>query len=281
MIANPSIISKRFAPFGRSRLLSQPEILERIVVNPESCPEILLLVGPSRSGTSAFCQLFSQLVSAYYQPVKSILRNGGPNFSLDEGGKIFIKETIGPWRTEECEFDPLALLLAAGVPREKIRLAVILRDPVDTFSSWKDSFENTSLDKFFLAYLNCFFLHSRSLRDGIVSTKFVFEELLWNRVGSVQKLFEFFELPFHRDLMEWPSGTFNYENIRLTQEASVESFREVFLDKTAQRKGLYFEGRDTANLTILERRKIERTLEPYYEDFSKHVRGDLPVSIVG
>lgn len=102
-------------------------------------PHIIGWSGPARSGTSALLFLLAghpQVDRAYYQPQKNLMRKGTPEFTLyAEDEVICTKEVFGSLYPEE-NYDPIKMLLDAGVPAEKITWIIIMRDPVQTFRSW-------------------------------------------------------------------------------------------------------------------------------------------------
>src|SRR5258708_43395 len=103
------------------------DIITKISV-PKHCPYIILQISPSRSGSTSQVRVFAQAgIPAWYQPLKAILRGfldgQDIHFSFpDTEDPIFIKEAIGPYTKIESEFNPLDILLQAGVPKKKIYL---------------------------------------------------------------------------------------------------------------------------------------------------------------
>lgn len=122
------------------------EKLERVVLDhihvPKNPPEIVLIVGPCRAGTTALANTLSHLnLLAYMQPIKSMRRAVEDNqpvvdFVIEAGEKpIISKETLGA-KTEAEFFDPVKELVRAGYPPKKIHLIGIVREPRATLASW-------------------------------------------------------------------------------------------------------------------------------------------------
>jgi hypothetical protein len=102
-------------------------------------PNIIGWSGLARSGTSALLFLLAghpQIDRAYFQPQKTLMRKGTPELLFhEEDNLVCMKEVFGSLYPEE-NYDPIKLLLDAGVPAEKITWIIMLRDPVQTFRSW-------------------------------------------------------------------------------------------------------------------------------------------------
>ncbi len=145
----------KFGKIGEQKSFPSSYILKNIVVpKKEEIPNIVLIVAPCRSGTSTLLKAFSASADmAYYQPLKSLMRAGRPQLVIPKKAKtIVIKETLGPWRMEESVMDPLALLLKAGVPKGKIILIPLLREPVEAYDSWLKYAAGTDTKLFIAAF---------------------------------------------------------------------------------------------------------------------------------
>jgi hypothetical protein len=126
------------------RPVSQQEVVDRIHLDdPATLPDIILGVAPCRSATTMYLRIFSASgVQSYFQPLKNILRwrmqGGDLHWHLQElpVPKLFIKETIGPYVQPETNFNPLEILLQAGVPPQRISVLIIGRAPLASWSSW-------------------------------------------------------------------------------------------------------------------------------------------------
>jgi hypothetical protein len=102
-------------------------------------PHIIGWSGPARSGTTGMLLLLAghpQVDRVYFQPQKTILRKGGPEFELyGEDRLICMKEVYGIREGED--YDPIEMLLQAGVSPEDVTWITFLRDPLFSLASWR------------------------------------------------------------------------------------------------------------------------------------------------
>src|SRR5579885_1277578 len=124
--------------------VSLDDVVRRVFV-PQTVPDIFLLVGPCRSGTTAQAKVFRALgILSHHQPLKSVLRcllhGQEETYTLPTESQLLIRETLGPYTLTEACFDPVTVLLKAGVPREKLRVIVMVREPLSTLTSWQEFF---------------------------------------------------------------------------------------------------------------------------------------------
>lgn len=131
-------------PYQKVTHVSLEDIVQRVAL-PAVVPEIFLLVGPCRSGTTALAKVFRAAgILAHHQPLKSVLRcllqGQQGSYSLPQVSQVLIRETLGPYTLTEASFDPLSLLLQAGVPPERVRVILMVREPLSTLTSWKETF---------------------------------------------------------------------------------------------------------------------------------------------
>lgn len=110
--------------------------------NPKQIPQIIGWAGPARSGTTSLLFLLAahpKVDRVHFQPLKTILRQGGPDFNIASGDLICLKEVF-----RRCcalnDHDPISMLLRAGVPAENITWIAMLRDPVQNYASWMQRF---------------------------------------------------------------------------------------------------------------------------------------------
>lgn len=127
-------------PFFESGYFRTPEEAARLIRVPENSqqiPQILGYVSPARSGSTAFGVLMAghpKVDRSYFQPWKFALRHGGVTTINPQDRSIVMKDTVGPIHQEEI-FDPLGILLRAGIPEEKITFIFGLRNPVNATAS--------------------------------------------------------------------------------------------------------------------------------------------------
>ncbi|MFH1030266.1 MAG: sulfotransferase domain-containing protein [bacterium] len=119
------------------------EVTANDVKFPAELPELILLCGPCRSGTTALSNIFVQAgIESHMQPLKSIRRAKAigeqiPIWELTgKNSIIHSKETFG--EKEESEFfNPVEIFLDLGYPAEKLKVIVMLRDPAQILTSWE------------------------------------------------------------------------------------------------------------------------------------------------
>jgi hypothetical protein len=115
-------------------------VAKKIILQNENT-QIFLLVGPCRSGTTAFQRVFGEVgIESWYQPIKTIIRGGNHekdySFEIPDIPKVMLKETLGPFPGAETCFNPIEILMEAGVAKENIHLLTITREPISTACSW-------------------------------------------------------------------------------------------------------------------------------------------------
>lgn len=98
--------------------------------------KIVLLVGTARSGTTAFLRVFSEEgIESWFQPIKHIIRgknhhNQDYALQISDVPYIMIKETVGGMTEEEIWYNPIEILLEAGVAKTNIYLITVMREPI-------------------------------------------------------------------------------------------------------------------------------------------------------
>ena len=103
---------------------------------------VVLMVSPCRSGSTAMLRVFGYSgYTAVFQPIKNALRwqnlETSAPWEMPAVRSVFIKETFGPYHQFEVLFDPVQVLLEAGVDPARLRLVVLLREPADVWASWQ------------------------------------------------------------------------------------------------------------------------------------------------
>ena len=121
---------------------------------PEEPPEMILVVGPCRTGTTALGNVFARFgIISYMQPIKSMRRavEEGQiitDWTIDSAASvIFSKETLGA-KTEAEFFDPIEELQRVGYPLDKIHLIGTCRDPRATLGSWVEMWGKVPMSGF-------------------------------------------------------------------------------------------------------------------------------------
>lgn len=146
-----------FGKNGDARLQTKGDTIseDRIVqvlrsqLDKKDC-ELLLIIGPMRSGTTItqiLATQFQEINRVEFQPIKNIFRHGAVSFrDVICGEVILVKETLGPITSFECRLDPIDLLHRAGVSYSKIRAIFMLRNPKDVYKSTLRFVEDFNLD---------------------------------------------------------------------------------------------------------------------------------------
>ncbi|MFZ2975019.1 MAG: hypothetical protein WA055_00110 [Candidatus Moraniibacteriota bacterium] len=120
-----------------------------IILSTGDLPRLIILCGPCRTGTTALSNVFVRTgIESHMQPIKSIRRAKAEGndemvqwtIKNNPTGIIFSKETFGESHPSEF-FNPIDDLLKIGYPKDKMEVVFILRDPRQTFASWKRMWE--------------------------------------------------------------------------------------------------------------------------------------------
>ncbi len=175
-------------------------------------PEINLIVGPCRTGTTALQRaLLPGGDPSFYQVLKHLRRNDDVGInanwqvpSANESRKIILKETLGPYTPSEI-FNPIQDLLEAGCPRDKIKVLVVLRDPKITYKSWGKTFEmSPASEKIFFASWSYIKDLIGSLQVEGISYQTIFQEQLINNSESMLKnVCKFFDIEYTQSMLDW------------------------------------------------------------------------------
>lgn len=122
-----------------SKSFSQ-SIAQKISVQGQNT-RIILLVGTARSGTTAFLRVFSEEgIESWFQPIKHIIRgrihhNKEYSLQISDAPYIMIKETMGGMTEPEIWYNPIEILLEAGVAKANIHLITVMREPISVACS--------------------------------------------------------------------------------------------------------------------------------------------------
>jgi hypothetical protein len=173
-------------PYQKVAHVSLEDLVQRVAL-PSVVPEIFLLVGPCRSGTTAQAKVFRAAgIPAHHQPLKSVLRcllqGQEESYSIPQVKQLLLRETLGPYTLAEAAFNPLELLLQAGVPRAKLRVIMMVREPLSTLTSWKDTFSLKRDGEILLhncieAYRTMQRIQQQALSAGLVVLHYTYEAL--------------------------------------------------------------------------------------------------------
>jgi len=207
------------------------QVFQRIrIPNRETVAPLILCISPCRSGSTVLLRVFGASgLPSYYQPWKNVLRwamQGGECFWDFPPGEtpIFVKETIGPYTQIETEFNPFDLVQAVGYPVEKLRLMLVARDPLQTWSSWHSLWgKKTNLEIFIAAFERAEAIRQQIKAAGLPLVHFVYESVRdFGAEAAIRNMFSQLGLPFtSRAVTGWfdlpPFGK-NGSNIFYPQE---------------------------------------------------------------
>ncbi|MFQ5616530.1 MAG: hypothetical protein ACE5GO_08735 [Anaerolineales bacterium] len=196
----------------QKRTVTLQEVIERIEVGDHGgVARVILSVSPCRSGTTVFLRVFGASgIQSHYQELKNVLRwqmQAGeaewqipqlPTDGAHPSETIYLKETLGPYTETEACFNPLDVLLKAGVPPEKLHIVVIGRAPFDTWASWDAWWRGvTSVDWFILAYQTTEQIRRQAYQYQIPVTVFIYEAIRDNGPGkAIGTLFNHLGIPY-------------------------------------------------------------------------------------
>ncbi|MGP9822322.1 sulfotransferase family protein [Salinarimonas sp. NSM] len=201
-------------------------------LRPEDFPILHCGWGKCRVGSTALTNLFGIAgVRAYYQPVKTIARHlltggrGAPWRLPDPRAvpHLFAKEMAGPYVMAECLFIPLASLVEAGWPADRLRLLVLDRHPAKSLASWLTKWPDRIpperlVRNYVLSALNAGRVTAHARAHGIAVTHYVYE-LSRDPKTSVSALFARIGLAerFHAGVVEdWnEKGALDSENAQI------------------------------------------------------------------
>lgn len=136
-------------------------------------------------------------VESHYQQLKNLLRWKFESVSYNwriprrREHPIFLKETLGPYTHAESVFNPLAILLGAGYPPEKLRLLIYGRAPRQTWLSWRECWRGrTAVEHLAAAYQRTEAIRQQARSLEIPVTTAVYEALRDHEAGLVvQRMF--------------------------------------------------------------------------------------------
>lgn len=229
-------------------------------------PKIIGWSGPARSGTTALLFLMAgheQVDRLYFQPQKSIMRRGDTKFELfDTDNLVCMKEVFGQFYGKE-NYDPIELLLKAGVPQENIVWISLLRNPLQCMASWYH--KNPQILK--AAQDHTLAIYNR-YQGRIKMVPFAYELLKNNELAVIKSLLTAVGLKDEVDLR------FNLKNIAdklVPFQASDESFYEAHV-KTVIEKEVFAFGVNDYPVPHDTLQKVRQICLDDYEDFYDHAK---------
>ncbi len=247
------------------------KITRRDVKFSEELPELILLCGPCRSGTTALSNIFVQAgIESHMQPLKSIRRAKAigeqiPIWELTGKNDVtHSKETFG--EKEESEFfNPVKILLDLAYPAEKLKVIVMLRDPAQILTSWErlygESVKRENLARaFFLTDKVRTFCKSKNIKV----IPYVHEAIKYNNPRLVvSRLFQKLGLAFSNDLVNWQEKPkFGDENPSNSHLHFYDSPPENFIEGVREWGGYTYR-----RYNITSSRDIPNEMHKIYESF--------------
>ncbi|GEM_PF-2352660 len=241
-------------------------------------PHLISIVGPNRSGTTAFAEIFARLgIPNYLQPIKSIRRaiqenDKVPYFQLYQNIPLAVhKETLGS--SEESEFfDPIETLLQAGYPAEKIHLIAMLRDPAMTLTSWNRIYQDkVNVPGLMQAIQQVVEIADQAESRGIQTTRYVHEMARDNDPETIAaQLFQRVGIRLNdsstiKQTVNWTRGP------RFGSAESTGIFYdqppEIFVEGVKTRPGYQYDRNQQVNITPAQ--KVFLLQNGAYEVYSK------------
>lgn len=159
------------------------QVAQHVHCDPQASASIILSISPCRSGTTILLRVFAASgVQAHFQQLKNVLR-----WLLQEESftwqipqqpteRIFLKETLGPFTLTESQFNPLQVLLEAGLPQEKLHVLIIGREPIITWDSWYQFWRGkTQVEYFIEAYKSTEKIRQQVEALGIAHNYLIYE----------------------------------------------------------------------------------------------------------
>ena len=143
-------------------------------------------------------------VESHFQQLKNILRwqlqGRDVQWQIPQrpGDTVYLKETLGPYTGAEAQFNPLDVLLSAGLPPEKLHVLIVGRAPFSTWASWYEWWGAvTSVDTFILAYDTTERIRRQGHSQEIPVTTCVYEAIRDNGPETVvRNLFQRLDVPY-------------------------------------------------------------------------------------
>lgn len=197
-------------------------IIEHLIMPPYELgrsPHTLFLVAPCRSLSTALMYALSHVVTyTHYQELKELVRwgNFGANKifwrvpQLENGQTLLEKTTLGPRNVSEI-FNPVAIFKQACYPMANSHLILVVREPYETYASWKKNLPFSNLETFIAAYRFMEHLYQWSRAENIPCTFLVDEMLAVQHVkASMLALCRKHGLRFSDKLINWDKNPSSY-----------------------------------------------------------------------
>ncbi len=156
--------------------------IKKYINIPNNPPNLLVIAGPCRTGTTALANTFAKAgINVYMQPIKSARRAIEDtdkvipwDISEENGSFVVSKETLGP-KTPAEFFNPIQILLEAVYPKDKLSFVPIIRDPRKTLPSWRQMWNLVDQKSFLETYKLTLKIKKYAESNGIKTIPYVHE----------------------------------------------------------------------------------------------------------
>ncbi len=198
----------------------------------------------------------------YFQPLKTILREGGPDFNVPSS-LICMKEVFRGCCPAN-NHDPIDMLLKAGIPAENITWIAMLRDPVQNYASWTQHIVGSTPEDYEAAQTYTVDIYNRYKQQGVNITPFAYDLLKLGEERVLGALFKKAGIDALANGLE-----FNTEAINAKMnygQAADPSYFNMSIKPTLERKKFVYTT-NTTSLPAVARRRIIDICQVRYEDF--------------
>jgi hypothetical protein len=271
-------------------------LTKKEIIIPQNPPQLIIIVGPCRTGTTALANIFAKIgITVYMQPIRSARR------AEEMGNKIIpwninvediavTKETIGV-DTPVGFFDPLQILLDFGYPKKKIQLIPIIRDQRKTLASWKQMWGDINRKNFIKSYELTQKIKNKAEHIGIETIPYVHEIIrdqnsdiviqnLFNKLSLFNKLN--LQPDVSRSVVNWQNDVkFGEENTKTSKLKFYDVPAERFIKEIKERRGYQYREKSYLYLSPSDIKFLEnnKKLKAIYEEFRQGCQNTLGLKI--
>ncbi|OGF20410.1 hypothetical protein A2Y83_01510 [Candidatus Falkowbacteria bacterium RBG_13_39_14] len=262
------------------------EVTANDVKFPAELPELILLCGPCRSGTTALSNIFVQAcIESHMQPLKSIRRAKATGEKIPiwelagKNGIAHSKETFGEKENSEF-FNPVEILLNLGYPSEKLKVIMMLRDPAQILTSWERLYgESVKRKNLARAFFLTDKVRTYCKSNDIKTIPYVHEAIKYNNPGLV--VFHLFQIlginNFSSNFVNWEkSPKFGDKNTSNNHLHFYDSPPEKFIEGVRDWGGYTYR---SYNITSSNSNRLPATMHQIYESFRSECSSYLNLKI--
>jgi hypothetical protein len=244
--------------------------------NRSLMPDIIGWAGPARCGTTSLLFLLAGnegIGRAYFQPLKTLLRLGGPDFVLRASDNLVCMKEVFRGCCRANNHDPIGMLINAGVPPHKIKWIAMLRDPVQNYQSWLQHIAGCTPESYLETQIYTIEFYKHYAKKGVNIVPFAYELLKDNEQKSLNALFgklgidlKFETLDFHAQAIE--------EKISYGQAEDINYFNMSILPILYRGRFVYTPHSDD-RLSSKMKQVLRDACLPKYDAFYEHSRKEL------